>query len=73
MNKFTTYFVSSIFRKLGSKNAVRATIMIPTPQITNHFSTPNFSAKGPEMRRPNGIAKDAALVSNEKTLPNYSG
>ena len=30
-------------------------------------------AKGPEMRRPNGIAKDAALVSNEKTLPKYSG
>jgi hypothetical protein len=67
------YCVLSISLKPGSKNTASATMIMPIPQMTNHFSTPSRSARGPEMTRPNGMAREAALVSREKTLPRYSG
>lgn len=71
-----TYSIStlgaSISIELGRKHAENATMMMPIPQMMNHFSTPNFSARGPEITRPN-MARDAAIVSSEKTLPRYSG
>lgn len=63
------YCVLSISLKPGSKNTASATMIMPIPQMTNHFSTPSRSARGPEMTRPNGMAREAALVSREKTLP----
>ena len=72
-----TYLASALAPSIsiepGRKNAANATMIMPIPQMMNHFSTPNFSAKGPEIMRPNGIARDAALVNSEKTLPRYSG
>ena len=43
---------SSISIELGRKHAENATMMMPVPQMMNHFSTPNFSARGPEITSP---------------------
>ena len=63
------YCVLSISLKPGSKNTASATMIMPIPQMTNHFSTPSRSARGPEMTRPNGMAREAALVSKKKLSP----
>ena len=61
------YCVLSISLKPGSKNTASATMIMPIPQMTNHFSTPSRSARGPEMTRPNGMAREAALVRRKNS------
>ena len=57
----------------GSINTKNDMVIIPMPEIKNHFSTPICSAKRPEHNTPKGIANDITLPSKEKTLPKYSG